>query len=152
MPINRSELVRSVSARRASGTEQTIVNRTATRHAPLSVTHRGLSRGEFTTELIQRDREWGSSTDVGFQFGLRRGKVVAGVTLNDQALADLALYGPSGTKDKVTRGFMDCFNPACLRDGVVWGADTKIGPFTSLIQPSRPPTPGMAASAPGSIV
>ena len=21
---------------------------------------------------------------------------------------------------------MDCFNPSCLRDGVVWGADTKI--------------------------
>jgi hypothetical protein len=50
----------------------------------------------------------------------------AGVTLNDQALADLALYGPGGNKDKVTGGFLDCFKPACLRDGVVWGADTKI--------------------------
>jgi len=48
------------------------------------------------------------------------------VTLNDQALVDLALYGPGGNKDKVTGGFMDCFNAACLRDGVVWGADTKI--------------------------
>ena len=54
------------------------------------------------------------------------GLFVAGVTLNDQALVDLALYGPGGTKDKVTGGFMDCFKPAILRDGVVWGADTKI--------------------------
>jgi hypothetical protein len=54
------------------------------------------------------------------------GLFVAGATLNDQALVDLALYGPGGTKDKVTGGFMDCFKPACLRDGVVWGADTKI--------------------------
>ena len=54
------------------------------------------------------------------------GLFVTGVTLNDQALVDLALYGPGGTKDKVTGGFMDCFNPACLRDGVVWGADAKI--------------------------
>ena len=54
------------------------------------------------------------------------GLFIAGATLNDQALVDLALYGRGGTKDKVTGGFMDCFNPACLRDGVVWGADTKI--------------------------
>ena len=54
------------------------------------------------------------------------GVFVAGVTLNDQALVDLALYGPGGTKDNVTGGFMDCFKPACLRDGVIWGADTKI--------------------------
>ena len=54
------------------------------------------------------------------------GVFVAGVTLNDQAQVDLALYGPGGTKTKVTGGFMDCFNPACLRNGVVWGADTKI--------------------------
>ena len=54
------------------------------------------------------------------------GVFVAGETLNDQALVDLALYGPDGTKDKVTGGFMDCFNPVCLRDGVVWGADTNI--------------------------
>jgi hypothetical protein len=54
------------------------------------------------------------------------GLFVAGVTLNDQALVDLALYGPDGTENKVTGGFMDCFNPACLRDGVVWGAETKI--------------------------
>ncbi len=54
------------------------------------------------------------------------GVFIAGVTLNDQALVDLALYGPDGTKDNVTGGFMDCFKPACLRDGVVWGADTKI--------------------------
>jgi hypothetical protein len=54
------------------------------------------------------------------------GLFVTGVTLNDQTLVDLALYGPGGNKDKVTGGFMDCFKPACLRDGVVWGADTKI--------------------------
>ena len=54
------------------------------------------------------------------------GLFIAGGILNDQALVDLALNGPGGTKDKVTGGFMDCFNPACLRDGVVWGADTKI--------------------------
>jgi hypothetical protein len=54
------------------------------------------------------------------------GLFIEGVTLNDQVQVDLALYGPGGTKDKVTGGFMDCFNSACLRDGVVWGADTKI--------------------------
>jgi len=54
------------------------------------------------------------------------GVFVAGVTLNDQALVDLALYGRDGTRDKVTGGFMDCFKPACLRDGVIWGAETKI--------------------------
>jgi len=54
------------------------------------------------------------------------GLFVTGVTSNDQALVDLALFGPGGTKDKVTGGFMDCFNPACLRDGIVWGADAKI--------------------------
>jgi len=54
------------------------------------------------------------------------GLFVAGVTLNDQALVDLALYGPDGTKDHVTGGFMDCFKPACLRDGTIWGADTKL--------------------------
>ena len=54
------------------------------------------------------------------------GVFIAGETLGDQALVDLALYGPGGTKDKVTGGFMDCFQSACLREGVVWGADTKI--------------------------
>jgi hypothetical protein len=54
------------------------------------------------------------------------GLFIAGETLNDQALVDLALYGPGGTGDKVTGGFMDCFKPDCLRDGVVWGADAKI--------------------------
>jgi len=54
------------------------------------------------------------------------GVFVAGETLDDQALVDLALYGPGGNKDKVTGGFMECFKPSCLRDGVVWGADTKI--------------------------
>ncbi|HTR40465.1 MAG TPA: hypothetical protein VMH87_02455 [Pseudomonadales bacterium] len=54
------------------------------------------------------------------------GIFISGVTLNDQMLENLALYGPDGIKDKVTGGFMDCFTPACLRDGVIWGADTKI--------------------------
>jgi hypothetical protein len=54
------------------------------------------------------------------------GVFIGGVTLNDEALVDLSLYGPGGTKDNVTGGFMDCFKSACLRDGVVWGADTKI--------------------------
>lgn len=54
------------------------------------------------------------------------GIFIAGETLTDHALVDLALYGRGGTKEKVTGGFMDCFNPACLRDGVVWGADTKL--------------------------
>jgi hypothetical protein len=54
------------------------------------------------------------------------GLFISGVTLNDQALVNLALYGPGGTRDHVTGGFMDCFKPACLRNGVVWGADTKL--------------------------
>ncbi len=54
------------------------------------------------------------------------GLFIAAVTLDDQALMDLALYGPGGTKDKVTGGFMDCFNPVCLHDRLVWGADTKL--------------------------
>ena len=53
------------------------------------------------------------------------GLFIAGMTLSDQALVDMALYGPGGTKDAVTGGFMDCFKPACLRDNVIWGADTK---------------------------
>jgi hypothetical protein len=53
------------------------------------------------------------------------GVFIAGETLNDQPLVNLALYGPGGTGDKVTGGFMDCFNTACLHDGVVWSADTK---------------------------
>jgi hypothetical protein len=53
------------------------------------------------------------------------GLFVAGVTLDDQALEDLSLYGPGGNSDRVTGGFMDCFKPACLHEGVIWGADTK---------------------------
>jgi hypothetical protein len=53
------------------------------------------------------------------------GVFIAGATLNDQSLVDLSLYGQGGSKDNVTGGFMDCFKPPCLRDGVVWGADTK---------------------------
>jgi endoglucanase len=54
------------------------------------------------------------------------GLFIAGETLNDQAMVDLALYGPGGTESTVTGGFMDCFKPSCLRDGVIWGADAKI--------------------------
>ena len=53
------------------------------------------------------------------------GVFIAGVTLDDQELTDLALYGQGGSRDRVAGGFMDCFRPACLRDGVIWGADTK---------------------------
>jgi len=54
------------------------------------------------------------------------GVFIAGVTLDDQALVDQALYGLDGSNAKVTGGFMDCFNSGCLRDGVVWGAETKL--------------------------
>ena len=54
------------------------------------------------------------------------GLFIAGATLNDQALMDLSLYGQGGTKDTLTGGFMDCFKSGCMRDGVVWGPDTKI--------------------------
>jgi hypothetical protein len=54
------------------------------------------------------------------------GLFIAGETLNDQQLTDLALYGPGGTQQKITGGFMDCFKPDCLRDGVIWGLDIKL--------------------------
>lgn len=50
------------------------------------------------------------------------GIFIAGETLNDPALIDLGLYGPGGTKDKVTGGFMDCFKPNFLHEGAIWGA------------------------------
>jgi len=53
------------------------------------------------------------------------GIFIAGETLNDQSLVDLALYGPGGTKDKLTGGFMDCFKPYVLSEGVAWGAGTS---------------------------
>ena len=53
------------------------------------------------------------------------GLFISGETLGDDGLIDLSLYGPGGTKDNVTGGFMDCFKSSCLRDGVIWGADTK---------------------------
>jgi hypothetical protein len=61
------------------------------------------------------------------------GQFIAGVTVNDQALIDLALYGPGGSKNNVTGGFMDCFKSSCLRDGVIWGADTKIEEQTAAV-------------------
>jgi beta-glucanase (GH16 family) len=54
------------------------------------------------------------------------GVFIAGATLDDQPMLDLALYGRRGTKEKVTGGFIDCFQSDCLHDGVVWGQDTKI--------------------------
>jgi hypothetical protein len=52
------------------------------------------------------------------------GIFIAGETLNDSSLMDLALFGQGGTRDKVTGGFMDCFKPDVLREGVVWGVGT----------------------------
>ena len=54
------------------------------------------------------------------------GVFIAGETLHNQSLVNLALYGQQGTKDHVTGGFMDCFQPSCLHDGIVWGADKHI--------------------------
>jgi hypothetical protein len=54
------------------------------------------------------------------------GLFIAGETLNDPALINLALFGQGGTSEKVTGGFMDCFKPGFLRDGAIWGAGPKI--------------------------
>lgn len=54
------------------------------------------------------------------------GMLIAGETLNDSAMMDLALFGQGGSKDKVTGGFMDVFKPGFLRDGAVWGAGPKL--------------------------
>jgi hypothetical protein len=54
------------------------------------------------------------------------GIFIAGETLNDPSLTDLALYGPGGTKDHLTGGFMDCFKPGFLHDAAVWGAGASI--------------------------
>jgi hypothetical protein len=54
------------------------------------------------------------------------GLFIAGETLNEPSLRDLALFGPSGTKDKVTGGFLDCFKPKFFGDGVDGGAGLKI--------------------------
>jgi len=53
------------------------------------------------------------------------GIFIAGETLNDSSLMDLALFGQGGTRDKVTGGFMDCFKPDVLREGTVWGAGSQ---------------------------
>jgi hypothetical protein len=50
------------------------------------------------------------------------GLFIAGETLQDASMMNTALYGQGGTKDKVTGGFMDCFKPGVLREGVAWGA------------------------------
>lgn len=54
------------------------------------------------------------------------GVFIAGETLDNQSLVNMALYGQGGSKDKVTGGFMDCFQPSCMRAGVVWGSDKQI--------------------------
>lgn len=54
------------------------------------------------------------------------GIFISGVTLNDPNLLNGTLYGLGGTKENVTGGFMDCFKPDCMRDGVIWGADKKV--------------------------
>lgn len=53
------------------------------------------------------------------------GVFIAGETLNDPSMMNLALFGQGGTKDRVTGGFMDCFKPDVLRDGVVWAAGNQ---------------------------
>jgi hypothetical protein len=53
------------------------------------------------------------------------GLLIAGETLGDQSMIDLALYGTGGSADHVTGGFMHCFTSGCFRDGAIWGADTK---------------------------
>ncbi len=53
------------------------------------------------------------------------GVFISGVTLNDEALVDSALYGLGGSREKPEGGFFDCFKPSCLRDDRLWGADEK---------------------------
>jgi len=54
------------------------------------------------------------------------GIFIAGETLNDPSLINLSLYGPDGSKDNVTGGFMDCFKPNFLHEGAIWGAGSSI--------------------------
>jgi hypothetical protein len=54
------------------------------------------------------------------------GIFIAGETLNEPSLTDLALYGPGGSKDKLTGGFMDCFKPGFLHDASIWGAGASV--------------------------
>ena len=49
------------------------------------------------------------------------GIFIAGETLNDPSLIDQSLYGPGGSDDNVTGGFMDCFKPNFLHEGAIWG-------------------------------
>jgi hypothetical protein len=53
------------------------------------------------------------------------GVFISGVTLNDEALVDSALYGLGGSREKPDGGFLDCFKPSCLRDDGRWGVDEK---------------------------
>ncbi len=54
------------------------------------------------------------------------GVFIAGEVLHNSTLINVALYGQGGSKEKVTGGFMDCFQPTCMRAGLVWGADKQI--------------------------
>ncbi len=54
------------------------------------------------------------------------GVLIAGESLHNKALTNLAIYGEGGTKFNVTGGFMDCFRPTCMHAGVIWGADKQI--------------------------
>jgi hypothetical protein len=54
------------------------------------------------------------------------GIFIAGETLNDPSLIDLSVYGPGGSNDNVTGGFMDCFKPNFLHEGALWGAGSSI--------------------------
>jgi len=73
---------------------------------------------EKTTFMYNTHDRWGMVCLYGL--------FIAGETLNDQPMMDLALFGQGGSKDKVTGGFMDCFKPGFLHEGAIWGAGPKI--------------------------
>ncbi len=74
---------------------------------------------EKTTFMYTTHDRWGMVCLYGL--------FIAGETLNEPSMMDMALFGQGGAKNKVTGGFMDCFKPDVLREGVIWGAgSTKI--------------------------
>lgn len=73
---------------------------------------------EKTTFMYTTHDRWGMVCLYGL--------FIAGETLNDRPMTELALFGQGGSVDNVTGGFMDCFKPAVLRDGVIWGAAASL--------------------------
>ena len=69
---------------------------------------------ELTTFMYTTHDRWGMVCLYGL--------LIAGETLNEPSMMDLALFGQGGNRDKVKGGFMDCFKPDVIREGVVWGA------------------------------